>query len=265
MIQQLMIQFGDVEPFLAKYSDVAPATNAKLQALLQDRLKSVHLQLELSSIVDWGEHFVKATYTLEGDGPLCLRCYEVIDTIYAAIASAHIPNVEAVAKKLATEIRGIHESQMLQYAQKAIQPGLDYFKSQMEGALKDTLCAFKAARLFCPQKAHTMQPRAADLDSLKSFPFLNDDHIKGLKDELPVYLSKCSDTDANFCPLEWWKRSCGDLPTWSACARKVLLVQPSSAASERVFSMLKASFHDQQENSLQDYIESSLMLQYNGH
>ena len=265
VIQQLIIQFGDVVPFLAKYPDVAPATNAKLQAFLQDRLKSVHLQLEPASIVDWGEHFVKATYTLEGDGPLCLRCYEVIDAIYVAIASAHVPNVEAVAKKLATEIRGIHESQMLQYAQKAIQPGLDYFKSQMEGTLKDALSAFKAARLFCPQKAHTMQPRAADLDSLKSFPFLNDDDIKGLKDELPVYLSKCSDTDANFCPLEWWRRNCGDLPIWSACARKVLLVQPSSAASERVFSMLKASFHDQQDNSLQDYIKSSLMLQYNDH
>ena len=70
---------------------------------------------------------------------------------------------------------------------------------------------------------------------------------------------------SNFCPLEWWRRNCGDLPIWSACARKVLLVQPSSAASERVFSMLKASFHDQQDNSLQDYIESSLMLQYNDH
>jgi hypothetical protein len=185
-MQQLMVQFGDVEPFLIRYSDVAAATNAKLQGVFQDRLKKVHLQLELSSIIDWGEHFVKATYILEGDGPLCLRCYEVIDMIYAAIASTHCPNVEAVAKKLASETRGIRESQMLQYAQKAIHPGLDYFRSQMEGTLADTLSAFKAARLFCPQKAHTMQPRATDLDALKSFPFFNDDHIRGLKDELPM-------------------------------------------------------------------------------
>ena len=154
---------------------------------------------------------------------------------------------------------------MLQYAQKAIQPGLDYFKSQMEGTLKDTLSAFKAARLFSPQKAHTMQPRAIDLDSLKSFPFFDDDQIKGLKDELPMYLSRCADTDTNFCLLEWWRRNCEDIPTWSSCARKVLLVQPSSAASERVFSILQASFHEQQDNSLQDYIESSLMYQYNKH
>ena len=77
---------------------------------------------------------------------------EVIDMIYAAIASAHCPNIEAVAKKLASETRGIRESQMIQYAQKAIQPGLDFFRSQMEGTLKDTLSAFRAAHLFCPQK-----------------------------------------------------------------------------------------------------------------
>ena len=62
------------EPFLTRYSDIAPSTNAKLQGFFQHRLKKVHLQLELvSSIIDWCEHFVKATYTLEGDGPLCFK------------------------------------------------------------------------------------------------------------------------------------------------------------------------------------------------
>ena len=36
-----------------------------------------------------------------------------------------------------------------------------------------------------------------------------------------------------------------------------------TATSERVFSLLKASFGPQQDCSLQDYIESSLMLQFN--
>ena len=31
----------------------------------------------------------------------------------------------------------------------------------------------------------------------------------------------------------------------------------------RVFSLLKASFNERQDGSLQDYIEASLMLQYN--
>ena len=39
--------------------------------------------------------------------------------------------------------------------------------------------------------------------------------------------------------------------------------QPSSSAAERVFSIINVSFHDQQDNALQDYIEASVMLQYN--
>lgn len=50
-----------------------------------------------------------------------------------------------------------------------------------------------------------------------------------------------------------------DLPNWAACVKKLLLVQPSS---ERVFSLLNASFR-KQDALLQDYLEASLMLQYN--
>ena len=45
-------------------------------------------------------------------------------------------------------------------------------------------------------------------------------------------------------------------PTSSTLAR-------SSAAAEHVFSLLSSSFKEQQANSLEDYIETSIMLQYN--
>ena len=50
----------------------------------------------------------------------------------------------------------------------------------------------------------------------------------------------------------------------NAC-REEMSCQPSSAVAEHAFSLLKASFHEQQDNSLQDYIESSLMLHFNSH
>ena len=43
----------------------------------------------------------------------------------------------------------------------------------------------------------------------------------------------------------------------------IVLVQPSSAAAERVFSMLNSSFSEQQESSLEDYQQLAVMLQYN--
>jgi len=51
------------------------------------------------------------------------------------------------------------------------------------------------------------------------------------------------------------------LPNWSTIA-KVMLIQPSSAAAKRVFSLLKASFGEQQEACLQDYIEAAITSKY---
>ena len=63
-------------------------------------------------------------------------------------------------------------------------------------------------------------------------------------------------------PLAWWARQEHSLLHWSASVRKIILIQPSSAAAERVFSLLKASFNERQDGAHQDYVEASLMLQY---
>ena len=47
---------------------------------------------------------------------------------------------------------------------------------------------------------------------------------------------------------------------WSSAVMKVLLVQPSSAAAERVFSILNSSFNDSQEHALVDYLQACVML-----
>ena len=41
----------------------------------------MNLKLELAGTIDVGEHFVKATYFLEGDGPLVFACYEKLSTV----------------------------------------------------------------------------------------------------------------------------------------------------------------------------------------
>ena len=53
-----------------------------------------------------------------------------------------------------------------------------------------------------------------------------------------------------------------ELPFWSKAVKKVLL-QPSSAAAERVFSLLNAYFAFQQEAAMADYLQASVILQYN--
>ena len=60
-----------------------------------------------------------------------------------------------------------------------------------------------------------------------------------------------------------WHRQEERLPRWATTVKQVLLIQPSSAAAERVFSILKASFNEQQDCALVDYIQASEMAQYN--
>ena len=45
--------------------------------------------------------------------------------------------------------------------------------------------------------------------------------------------------------------------------KKVLLVQPSFASAERVFSIMKNFFTNQQDAALEQTVEASVMLYYN--
>ena len=217
--------------------------------------------MELSAVVDIGTYFVKATYTLEGDGVLVVSCYEEILKIRAAITSRYYPNLQAVTRELCPNPQA--QQQMTIYGLSCVQPGIDYFEQTLGNDSRHPVAAFKVARLFNPVKVKEMQPKAADLDALTAFPFLSQENLHHLKEELHVYLAKVVDISQSISLLEWWKDNSADLPFWSSAASKVILIQPSSAPAERVFSIMNRSFNDCQCNSLEDYIEASVMLQYN--
>ena len=117
------------------------------------------------------------------------------------------------------------------------QPGLSFFDLQLSTSLNKSSELFKAFQLFSPQKAHKMQPDAFKIDQLlSSVPFFNSSETPDeLKAELPTYLARVVGTEKSFNPLEWWKMNSSTLPHWSEAARKALLIQPSSVASESVF------------------------------
>jgi hypothetical protein len=73
--------------------------------------------------------------------------------------------------------------------------------------------------------------------------------------------------------MAWWREPSGSsqaaLPRYEAfphsarCVRMICLCPPSSAASERVFSLLKLALTKQQFRKLMDGLETGLMLRYN--
>ena len=146
----------------------------------------------------------------------------------------------------------------------AVQPGWDYFNQTVIGGMNQQVEIFKAARLLSPHQIGQLRPVANDIDVLTSIAFLDEAAlIYNLKNELPRYIPRADGIAANADPVEWWKANEADLPFWSAAAKLILLIQPSSASSERVFSILTTSFGHLQDLALQDYIECSLMLQFN--
>ena len=262
VIKSVHNSFGDVESF-TNSDDLPMAAKSKLAHIFGDQVKKMQLQIEIAITVDAGEAFVKGTYYLEGDGPLIFTCYEKIMKLKAATSTAYYPNTNAIIRKLACG-NAVAEKQLFDYAISCAQPAYDYFNSKFDVDLQLALSVFKAARYFDPSKLLELQPTCCDIEDLRVFSFLNSDSIiDGLKSELPAYMSKADGISNDVCKVNWWKRHTSELPKWSKACKSLLLLQPSSAAAERVFSLLTNSFKEQQSTSLEDYIETSIMLQYN--
>ena len=91
--------------------------------------------------------------------------------------------------------------------------------------------------------------------------------IQSLKDELPAYLAIVGNIPNDFDALaktwRWWRNNAAEIPSWASAVKKITLVQTSSAAAERVFSLLVTMFGDKQQDALEDYIEAALMLRVN--
>ena len=76
-----------------------------------------------------------------------------------------------------------------------------------------------------------------------NFTFLtNQTILDSLKSEFPQYIAKAADTSPDVDIILWWLDHSEELSNWSIAAQMVVLVQPSSSAVERVFSILKATF-----------------------
>jgi hypothetical protein len=90
----------------------------------------------------------------------------------------------------------------------------------------------------------------------------NDEIFSSLDRELAEYLAATDGVSMNSedKKLTLWAANSKTLPNWSAFVQKLLLLQPSSASAERVFSLLNNVFNGQQDSSLTVYLESSVML-----
>jgi hypothetical protein len=156
--------------------------------------------------------------------------------------------------------------------------------------MKDHVSVFKYARIVDPYRAwallHVADPleeavKAGEKGAARLIkklahvlPALRENAalIMRLQDELPKYLLATRDAtlasgltagQKSAARSEWWANHKADLPAWAELAYLVFLISPTSAAVERCFSILRRTFEDDQKTALEDYVETSVMLQYN--
>lgn len=81
--------------------------------------------------------------------------------------------------------------------------------------------------------------------------------------EMPRYLALSNGVANSVNPMEWWPLYTDELPTFSKIAKKIALIAPTSAESERVFSVLKSFISKKQASSMKETLEATVMLRYN--
>jgi len=195
------------------------------------------LKAQLAATMDFGENFAKATTILQGGGvDVILNTFETMESLRIYCANPTFPNVVAIAKE------GNFEFDPTPFCQTATR----YF---LEG-LPD-LSLYRAARLLHPQNVGTMDVNDEDLSKLGDATIL--------RSQLPLYVG-CA-TSANEDVLAWWKTHGHKIPAWKAAARRIFAISPTSAAAERVFSLLNSYVSDRQDGLLDDKVELMLMLQ----
>ena len=152
-----------------------------------------------------------------------------------------------------------------------------------------------AGSLFHPMfvKNENHQDACLAFEDLRSYdPLNNDEMIQGLKDGFSAYkyyarrvarndidvLQWCYDhrhvhdddihvpgqDDCKFCGMRGCCKCADGLPFFWKALELLALIQPSSAAAERVFSLLKAFWNHLQTSSLSDAIVASLYMALNG-
>ena len=134
-----------------------------------------------------------------------------------------------------------------------VEPSFVYFHDTIIVGMAGTPAIYKAFRLFDPTRIDALGGDANAVETqLKLIPFFDNNEVAALMAQLATYRAFAIG-DPTVGPLmdreDWWhqRQHHAGLDRWYNAATMVMICQASSAAAERVFSMLKAAIGDQQQ------------------
>lgn len=249
----------------------------------------LHLLLELAIARDAVQEVCLACYKLEGDGALLFEAYDVLQHVRGTLASPSWTEVNNLAAAHAGNA-GIPHADSVQYAIACIQPVRDYFSGVLDDdrnhfSLVKSKALFRSARylnprVMAPLVADDPPGSAVDIDDMLSgFPdgFLTAAAAQQLREQRVRYIAKLRDhpdvpaddnnPEGNFRAsgiCKWWyARRMAGIDAWRDLFKRLLVIQPNSAAVERLFSMVKSTLEEQQQGVLADLVNVYAMGRYN--
>lgn len=259
----------------------APESIQALRAILDTHPKT--LQLEMAMSIDAFDLFVRFTYDLEADTMLVFVVHQKVQALIAHVAlvrqgGAGCPNTRAIATKFIDEdfpgdlqaAKDAKVTALITEQLEKVEPSFVFFDQKLID-LAEPLAIFDSCRLFDPRCIAALAQDADEVERmLKRFPFVTAATVVVLLAHLAEYTARAAanpvtlDDDGNACIDAWWNDAEVDCPHWFETAKQVMILQPSSAAAERIFSMLKAIMGDQQQaRAKEDYQEAAIMTRYN--
>ena len=155
------------------------------------------------------------------------------------------------------------------------------------GQLSEQMRIFKVVRIFNPWRVCDIVGIGAQfsalLTDLMSLPFfaaaLHTPSVTDMAAEFPTYLALATGIQPPMLEvnvmgrfslaaeaealLEWWRAHKVQLPNLFKAVKAIVVITPSSATVERVFSLLNATFGDSATQSAADYVQATIQAQYN--
>ena len=271
--RQLLVLWGDLLKVLqtinaSRLQDGESCTNA-IQMLSDIRTLKT-LQVELAASVDGADPFIKATYALEGDGPLAFVTFDKMAELNQFTLAPHLPNLTAICKQWGGDTQPPTDEFQALYQQgmQCIISGFNYFNQTIwadDAQLNYQLQLFKLARFLVPARAIELHFSLEDVENFNLFKVVRNGFIDMglLRAELPLYLAAADGVALHVDLVQFWYQRKDMLPGFCKLFAVLMLLQPSSAACERVFSVLTRMLGDQQDSALQDYVQTQVMLEYN--
>jgi hAT family C-terminal dimerisation region len=265
----------------------------RLKSFVADDTRTAIAKLEAACIAIVGKRLVEVTYILEGDSILSVIGFDLLMSVKYDF-DAHLPTLSwpGLSEAINDCINALHASDPLKYPadpdgslnslgeafeqrlRQMITPSWTYFEKTILGTLAPMLALLKACRLANPYAFARLQPTADEFRAaVESLDHFTAEDVLSICGGYGEYVRLCSELPA--LPLHstpdyemksiksFWRANHATLHKLSPFVRYCFAIQCSSAAVERVFSVLKNSFCSQQELSLEDYMCLSLMRQFN--